>query len=75
MSNKYEIWLDGALDEPSGYGGKFRTLNEAILNAKKRARQFGGEWIVVRRRDGKIVWRPGMSYKDAIRACRTIKSI
>ena len=56
------------------YGGTHRTLKGAIWYAKELKRRFGGEWVVVRVRDGKTVWRDEMSYKEARKACALMTS-
>ena len=69
MTRKYEVIREGIAGECADYGGSYETLKAAIWEAKEAAKRLGGVWIVRRRSDGKVVWRPGMSYEDALRSC------
>jgi len=64
MSLKYKVMGE------NGTCGKAVYLEDAIYIAERNAKMFGGRWIVVRMKDGKVVWRPGMSYEEALRECR-----
>ena len=68
MTRKYEVVRERSNGLCADFGGSHQTLKEAIWYAKELKRRHGGEWIVVK--DGRTVWRDGMSYEDALRLCR-----
>jgi len=72
MTLKYEVIRKGTSGCAANFGGLHQTLKEAIWYAKELKKRHGGEWIVVK--DGRTVWRDGMSYEEALRLCRVRKS-
>ena len=71
MTRKYEVIREGTKGLAANYGGSYETLKEAIRYARELKRRCKGEWVVVK--DGRIIWRDGMSYEEALRLCRVRK--
>jgi len=59
MSTRYRVIREGTDGVGNNYGGSFLFFEDAVRNAERLTIQGEESWIVVRKSDGKVVWRPG----------------
>jgi len=59
MSTRYVVIREGTDGLGNNYGGSYLYLKDAVLNAEWLTIQGEESWIVIRKKDGKVVWRPG----------------